>query len=300
MSDSPRPDPSREIDAASDADRDAKIEQLLLAGLDHYFAARYDQAINVWTRALFFDRGHARARAYIERARRALAERQREVEELLHTGAAALDRGDGGEARRLLQAAIDSGAGADELHPLIARLSRDTDAGSIPASVQTSTASPRTSLRARVTLPQARRAGIGPGFALLTIVLVAGVLAGAYALAVRDGLDLRSSLSFQDSPAGAAAAPTARETSLPLPRRGELAMERARSLAAGGRVHQALAVLESVRSTDPQNAEADRLRTDLQRQLLGLVTIPPAPAAEPNRGTGAGSGSDRLPSPRQP
>ena len=39
-----------------DADRDAKIEQLLLVGLDHYFAAQYDQAINVWTRALFLDR----------------------------------------------------------------------------------------------------------------------------------------------------------------------------------------------------------------------------------------------------
>src|SRR5437870_9291502 len=135
MPDSPRPDPSREIDAASDADRDAKIEQLLLAGLDHYFASRYEQAIDVWTRALFFDRGHARARAYIERARRALAERQREVEELLHTGAAALDRGDGDEARRLLQAAIAGGAAADELHPLVARLNRDADAVPGPATV---------------------------------------------------------------------------------------------------------------------------------------------------------------------
>ena len=46
-------------------------------------------AINVWTRALFFDRSHARARAYIDRARSALAERQREAEELLQGGAAA-------------------------------------------------------------------------------------------------------------------------------------------------------------------------------------------------------------------
>ena len=52
-------------------------EQLLLAGLDHYFAAQYDQAVAVWTRVLFLDRSHARARAYIERARSAQAERQR-------------------------------------------------------------------------------------------------------------------------------------------------------------------------------------------------------------------------------
>ena len=41
--------------------------------------ADYEQAIHVWTRVLFLDRGHARARAYIERARSALAERQRAV-----------------------------------------------------------------------------------------------------------------------------------------------------------------------------------------------------------------------------
>ena len=124
MAESSRTDGSRALDDAPDADRDAKIEQLLLAGLDHYFAGRYEGAINVWTRALFFDRSHARARAYIDRARGALAERQRRSEELLHSGVAALDRGHRSEARRLLQAAVDSGARADELHPLVDRLNR--------------------------------------------------------------------------------------------------------------------------------------------------------------------------------
>ena len=101
------PTPHAPNDAGSASDRDAKIEQLLLVGLDHYFAAHYEHAINVWTRALFLDRSHARARAYIERARSALAERQRESEELLQNGVAAFSRGDGDEARRLLQAAID-------------------------------------------------------------------------------------------------------------------------------------------------------------------------------------------------
>src|SRR3954470_25033140 len=98
MSDAPLFDGSRSADLSSTADRDGKIEQLLLVGLDHYFAAQYDQAINIWTRALFLDRSHPRARAYIERARTALAERQRESEELLHTGVAAFERGDGREA----------------------------------------------------------------------------------------------------------------------------------------------------------------------------------------------------------
>src|SRR5579884_1169206 len=123
MSDPLRTDPSRPPDASA-ADRDAKIEQLLLVGLDHYFAAQYERAINVWTRALFLDRSHARARAYIDRARSALAERQRQSEELLHHGAAAFQRGDAGRARELLLAAIDGGANPDEASALLDRVTR--------------------------------------------------------------------------------------------------------------------------------------------------------------------------------
>src|ERR1700716_2918026 len=121
MSDAHRSDAQAD-DAGSD--RDAKIEQLLLVGLDHYFASQYDDAINVWTRALFLDRSHARARAYIERARSALAERQRETEELLQTGLAAFHRGEGDEARRLLQAAIEAGAPSEEALAVLERLNR--------------------------------------------------------------------------------------------------------------------------------------------------------------------------------
>src|SRR6202163_3053376 len=124
MSDATRNDSAHAHDAPSDADRDAKIEQLLLVGLDHYFGAQYEQAINVWTRALFLDRSHARARAYIERARSALAERQRESEELLQNGLAAFGRGEGDEARRLLQAAVNHGAPPDEALAVLDRLNR--------------------------------------------------------------------------------------------------------------------------------------------------------------------------------
>src|SRR5438552_18550345 len=103
---------------------DAKIEQLLLVRLDHYFAGRYEQAIDVWTRAFFFDRDHPRARAYIERARSALAERQRESEELLQQGIAAFHRGDAAEARRLLTAAIEAGAPSEEALAVLGRLDR--------------------------------------------------------------------------------------------------------------------------------------------------------------------------------
>src|SRR6478609_9590512 len=124
MSDPLRTETSRTPEPTSRAERDAKIEQLLLGGLDHYFAGQYDQAINVWTRALFLDRAHPRARAYIERARSALAERQRQSEELLQNGVAAFHRGDADEARRLLQAAIDAGAPPEDALAFLERLNR--------------------------------------------------------------------------------------------------------------------------------------------------------------------------------
>src|SRR6187549_2239341 len=104
--------------------RESRIEELLLAGLDHYFAGQHDLAISVWTRVLFLDRSHARARAYIERARGAVAERQREGEELLQTGAAAFSRGDTADARRLLTSAVERGARPEEALAMLERLER--------------------------------------------------------------------------------------------------------------------------------------------------------------------------------
>src|SRR2546427_6393505 len=128
-------------DTITDDDRDAKIERLLLAGLDHYFAAQYDQAVHIWTRVLFLDRSHARARAYIERARSAMAERQRESEELLQTGLAAFRRGEGDEARRLLHAALDSGAPSDEALTALDRLDRLDQSAAPPQAPPVATSS---------------------------------------------------------------------------------------------------------------------------------------------------------------
>ena len=75
MFDQDSDDASRLPLAESGVDRDVQIEQHLLAGLDHYFNAQYEQVLDVWTRVLFLDRGDARVRAYIERVRAAFRER---------------------------------------------------------------------------------------------------------------------------------------------------------------------------------------------------------------------------------
>jgi len=264
-SDPLRTETSRALDAA-DGDRDAKIEQLLLAGLDHYFAAHYELAINVWTRALFFDRSHARARAYIDRARSALAERQREAEELLHGGAAAFNRGDTLEARRLLQAAIDGGAPLEDAFPMLERLHR---LDPLPA-VQPPARSPGD--RRGHTAPDStrRRAGRTVGLALSLTTLLAIVAVGAYAAAASDG-GWRPWLTLPNERSTATTAPVARDVVLAIPQRGETALTRARSLAAAGDLHDALSVLDRIREEIKNSAEVDELVGFVETSKRGVV-----------------------------
>lgn len=273
MSDPLPTDPAS--DAQSGAERQGKIEQLLLLGLDHYFDAQYDQAINVWTRALFLDRGHARARAYIERARSALAEHQRESEELLQRGLAAFDRGASAEARRLLETAITRGAPRDEALAVLDRIHR-LDAGDRPVSTVTPDAPSLPPTRAVPAL--AKTLGLAAWVGLASCVVVAAfVTTGAIPV---EWLWSRT----PPAPAGApAVAPVPAAADLLMPRRGERALIQARALAQRGRLRDALVRLDDVAVTDLEHAEADRLRSDIQRQLLvlGTASAVPVPAAAP-------------------
>src|SRR5580765_4577862 len=233
MSDPLRTDGSRaHADVASGSDRDAKIEQLLLVGLDHYFASRYELAINVWTRALFLDRSHARARAYIDRARSALAERQRESEELLQNGVAAFQRGEGDEARPLLQAAIDGGAPSEEALAVLDRLNR-FETTMPPASER----SDRAALTPKPDAPRTVSRSIGSLLGVTAIVVLAAAIVALTGVAAwNDIIDWRSIAALakvaarSEAAPAAVSVPVARDAALPLPRRGETALLRARAL----------------------------------------------------------------------
>ncbi len=245
--------------ASGDADgreRDATIEELLLAGLDHYFAGRHELAINIWTRVLFLDRSHGKARAYIERARSALAEQHRRAEELIHTGQAALDRGDRGAARRLLTSAERAGGG-DEALSLLHRLDR-LDAAA-PATVRTrpSSAGTAEAVHPDVHAPRdARLAWVIAG--IVTGVLLAALL-GGYLWLVADPFELTVARS---------GAPVVRVQPLPMPSGSEIRLARARRLYAQGELRAALALLEAGKAEERHAASVHDLRTTIQRQLL--------------------------------
>jgi tetratricopeptide (TPR) repeat protein len=284
MSDPLRTDPARAADALSGLERDARIEQLLLQGLDAYFAGAYESAIHVWTRVLFLDRGHDRARAYIERARSAQAERQRESEELLHRGVAAFDRGETTSARSLLSAAASQGASPEVALSYLERLER-LDA---PARAASALAGPGDALHSAPRLPVPARDGAPRpwrfyGLAALSVIAVS--IAAWAGLVLFELADIRAAL--QRAPAATPIAPAAVEEAVPVPRPTEITLARARAQYRAGHVVEALRLLDTIRPFDPAEGEADRLRAEIQ-QALGLVPASPAPASAP-RGAPAGA-----------
>jgi tetratricopeptide (TPR) repeat protein len=264
MSDPWRSDSESAPGASGDANRQLRIEQLLLSGLDHYFAGDYEQAINVWTRVVFLERGHDRARAYIERARSALSERHRESEELLHRGVAAYQAGHVREARELLTRAVEQGGPHDMALVFLERLSRlEPPVASAPGvaipNSPLSTAKPISDPRVRLAPPSATPRGRW-GVALLVAVAVAAV-------AVASGLPVMSWVAdFQEPAEVRPVQPTSEP--VPVVRAAEITLDRARALYANGRLTDALHALDRIGLADPLRAEADRLRADVQRELL--------------------------------
>jgi tetratricopeptide (TPR) repeat protein len=263
MSDPLRTDAVRPADSLVDAGREARIEQLLLAGLDEYFAGQYEQAINIWTRVVFLERGHNRARAYIERARGALAERHRESDELLHRGIAAFNNGETDAARDLITKAVEQGGAHDVALVLLERLNR------LATPAAPAEARPASHTVVRIQLPRAGHAPARHTWWLWAAAAVA-IVSGAFAVAVMTGLVLPDALADPSAASGERIA-AMRLDPLPVARSAERLLAQARAYESAGQLHDALRVLDAVGLADPLRPEADRLRGDLQRRLLGAA-----------------------------
>jgi tetratricopeptide (TPR) repeat protein len=255
MSEPLRTDPA-DLAPLSEADRAARIEQLLLSGLDHYFGGQYEQAINVWTRVAFLERGHGRARAYIERARGALAERQRESEELLHTGVSAYEAGDLQTARELLTRAVEQGGANETALLFLQKLNRLDVASGAARGPQTPTSRTRGH---RKEPPRAATGQTGWPATIAACIVVVGVV-------VFGALGVRSWLV--ELPVTAPIGEPMQAEALPIVRASDTRVSRARELSNSGRPHDALQLLSEIDIADPRRLEADRLTADIQRGLL--------------------------------
>jgi tetratricopeptide (TPR) repeat protein len=255
----------RRSEALSGADDEARIEQLLVTGLDQYFAGEFEAAINLWTRVLFLDRNHDRARAYIDRARSAQAEQQRISEALVHEGLEAFDKGEVVRARALLSDALDQGASHDVALGVLGRIDR-LDAGRGSAS----TANPirRRSLSKPSPAVEAnqRRGTLALWWATAAAMVV--VAAISFVLFAPNGL---AEWFPVQATAGAPVAIVAPPTALPVPSPTEAYVVRARALFAGGKLRDALRSLDRVPVGDALRSDAERLRADIQRELLAVA-----------------------------
>jgi hypothetical protein len=257
----------RRAEALPGAEDDSRIEHLLVTGLDHYFAGEFEPAINLWTRVLFLDRNHDRARAYIDRARSAQAEQQRISEALVHQGLEAFDRGEVVRARALLSDALDQGASHDVALGVLGRIDR-LDLGQ---SRTPTPAPPRPRARAKLPPIQAaaaeqRRGGLALWWATAAaVVVVAGI---AFVIVTPNGwADWFPAQATTSAPVSATVSPGP----LPVPSPAESYVAQGRSLFEGGKLRDALRSLDRVPAADSLRPDADRLRGDIQRALLGLA-----------------------------
>ena len=266
MADPQTSGPHNEAHAA--AQDDARIEHLLVTGLDHYFAGEFEQAINLWTRVLFLDRTHDRARAYIERARSAQAERQRISEALVHQGLEAFDKGEVTRARELLSDALDQGASHDVALGVLGRIDRlevgqRTAAREVPAARRRPFSAPTSEdhrdPRHRTTL----------ALWLTTTAAIVAVAAIAFVIVTPNGW---SDWFPVQATTGATVQVSPPPPPLPVPAPTEVYLAQARAMFAGGKLRDALRALDRVPAGDTLRADAERLRGDIQHELLAVAS----------------------------
>ena len=259
-------DPKRHDATSADATgtgQDSRVEELLVEGLDRYFLGQYEDAIHLWTRVLFLDRSHTSARAYIDRARGAIVERQRRAEESLQHVAELLDQGRSAEARTQLQNAANVLGEDERTAALRLRLERLERAfGGAPR------------IRA---VPEPPAVAWGSWLSdrlTMRTWLAAAVLVVATVVLTSSGVWARLGVG----PESTLPAPTLSPGPVPVIGRGEVALVRARALYARGRLAEALDVLDRVEFEQITRDESDRLRVDIQRLLVAT-----AGAARPPR-----------------
>jgi hypothetical protein len=195
-----------------------------------------------------------------------MAEQQRESEELLHNGVAAFERGEIEAARQMLNAAVQRGGAHDVALAFLNRIDRISAA--MPASPAPVAAPSRSPFRPR-TETTGRPAS--PWLYGLTVTLVVA----AVVVTIGSWDALRALMPALGNTTEDGLAPVKLiEEPLIVPRSSETALDRARSLFASGRLYDALRAVDLVRPTDPLRGDADKLKAEIQRQLLDYQTSP--------------------------
>jgi tetratricopeptide (TPR) repeat protein len=269
--------PSVTVSEPGSGDLASRIAELKRQGQDLYSEGRYDEAIHVWTRILFFDRGNLEARRAIETARRDVAERQRRLDLEIGEADRRFVSGDVDGARELVRSVLAADASHTEAVALSAKLSAlerrvepTRESHSSPPVAEERANSRGIVLR----VPKGQPAGVAPGspaasrLSMTAFVLGAVVVFAASALYLSENWDsLVSGGGFGQS-SGGSAVPAVDSNDLPVPGLPDLHYFNGVRLFEQERYREALGELSRVDRSSPFDAEARSLIVRIEERLL--------------------------------
>jgi tetratricopeptide (TPR) repeat protein len=285
----PHPGPSLDLadrkEISSPSELEPKIDELMRQGDRLVRSGRYQQAIHVWTRILFLDRGSYPARDAIEKAKRMLAERQREIDMMVLDATQFHRDGDRQKAKKLLDHVLSIDPRHTEARSLWEKLDtlerRGENSLSSNAELEMEP-SPRPRRRAR--RGAVTRARGNPELPLKMTVF----LFSALCLLALGGLYLHLNWDFLVRDSAFASSPhegqdLLNERDIPLPTLSELHYFNGARLFAKGQYREALSSLERV---DPQSSVSEDTRSlvlRIEERLLRDVITTENPQSPPEK-----------------
>lgn len=261
------------------ADDQVKIRQYLADGDKAFDGGDYQQAIDLWSRIFLIDVTNDEASQRIEKAKAKRRDMEQKVEGVLAAGIAAFDKGDRTAAREKFEEVLRSDPGNTSAHEYLERISDTVAEGGAagfastftppppaapprdlfaddeltptitplvppePSAAKGPVAAPGKKAAAKASPKAARGAGGGAKMIVIGIVAVVILAAGGWF----------GYTKFFAKPAYDAAATTA-------------TIKQAGALAASGKYDQAIAMLQDVKSEDPQYHTAANMIADLQKK----------------------------------
>lgn len=263
-----------------------KSFDLLRQGEDLYIRGLYHQAIHVWTRILFLDRGNAEARLRIDKAKEAVAELQRRLEAEIAEARGLFDAGEieGALARvRSVLAADGSHGEAAQLAAAIEALERRNEAPQESSrevdAIAAPTATPAKGVVFKVPKgprPRSHRVGrpATSRFKMAAFLLGTLLLFAVSAFYLSDNWESIVSDGAFGHPAGLATSALPDRLASSVPDLSQLRYYNGERLFAQGRYREALAELRRVDRDSTVMEEARSLILRIEDRLLRGPTAP--------------------------
>lgn len=259
-----------------------KIAILFQQGRDLAGCDRLEEAVTVWTKILFLDRGNLQAKLALENAKSSIAERLRQLDQEVALAKEDFERGERVAARARLRLVVEADPRHQEARLLLGRLETNSRIDGLPAEIPLSAAvDDSASLVVERQAPARRRDRNGQrsseaspatmaAFLLVALLLLA--LGGGYLYVSWESL--LSDQWFRVRPSSDAGA---QDFLVSVPTRSEFSYYNGVRLFDKGRYREALGELRRVHV---DSAEAEAARRLILRIEDRLLRDNPAPAGK--------------------